>query len=102
MNTRLALTAAAVAAGAGALAASTPPALAATCQPYRATGHDAASSPAGPYVGVQDITIGSTSYSNVPAVTSVLAPLTTEGDSGVLTTTTSHAISLLSETIATT
>jgi hypothetical protein len=35
-------------------------------------------------------------------VTSILAPLTLEGDSGVLTTTTSHAISLPIGTITTT
>ncbi len=100
MKTLLALTAAAVALAVPAAAAS--PALASTCQPYSATGHDAASSPAGPYVGLQNITIGSTSYNNVPAVTSVLAPLTPEGNSGVFTTTTSHTISLPSGTITTT
>jgi hypothetical protein len=100
MKTLLALTAAAVAFAAPAGAAS--PALASTCQPYSATGHDAASSPAGPYVGVEDITIGGTSYENVPAVTSIIAPLSPEGDSGVLTTTTSHTIALPSGTITTT
>jgi hypothetical protein len=77
------------------------PALAATCQPYSGTGHDTASAPAGPYVGAQDITVGHTAYSNVPAVTSVLAPLSPEGSSGVLTTTTSHEITLPSGTITT-
>jgi hypothetical protein len=99
MKTLLALAAAAGALAVPAGAAS--PALASTCQPYSATGHDVASSPAGPYVGVENITIGSTSYGNVPAVTSIIAPLTPEGDSGVLTTTTSHTISLPSGTITT-
>jgi hypothetical protein len=99
MNARLALAAAALALAVP--AATAPPAPASTCQPYSATGRDAASSPAGPYVGFENITIGSTSYANVPAVTSILAPLTTRGDSGVLTTTTSHAISLPSGTITT-
>ena len=83
-------------------AASASPTFASTCQPYFATGHDAATSPAGPFVGVQDVTIGGTTYSNVPAVTTILAPLTPEGDSGVLTTVTSHAISLPMGTITTT
>ena len=83
-------------------AANASPALASACQPYSATGHDAATSPAGPYVGVENVTIGKTTYSNVSAVTSILAPLTAEGDSGVFTTTTSHAISLPSGTITTT
>lgn len=78
------------------------PALASTCQAYYATGHDAAASLAGPFVGVQDVTIGRTAYGNVPAVTSILAPLVPEGASGVLTTTTSHAISLPTGTITTT
>jgi hypothetical protein len=84
------------------VAASASPAIAATCQPYLATGHDTATSPAGPFVGVQDITLGGTMYTEVPAVTSILAPLTAEGHSGVLTTTTSHAISLPIGTITTT
>jgi hypothetical protein len=100
MKALLALTAAAVGLAVPAAAAS--PALASSCQRYSATGHDAATSPAGPYVGVQDVTLGSTSYSNVPAVTSVVAPLTPEGNSGVLSTTTSHTISLPSGTISTT
>jgi len=66
---------------------------AATCQPYSGTAQDAASSPAGPYVGVQNITIGGTPYA-APAVTTVLAPLTPEGNSGVLRTTTGHEITL--------
>ena len=82
--------------------AGTSPALASTCQPYYATGHDTATSLAGPFVGVEDVSIGGTTYSNVPAVTSIVAPLTAEGASGVLTTTTSHAISLPSGTIVTT
>jgi hypothetical protein len=72
------------------------------CQPYSATANDAAMSPAGPYVGIQNIRIGNTIYSDVPTVTTILAPLTPEGDSGVLTTTTSHAIALPSGTITTT
>jgi hypothetical protein len=96
MKSLLAMTAAAVA-----LAVAAPPALASGCQRYTATGRDAATSPAGPYVGTQDVTMGSTSYSDVPAVTSILAPLGPAGDSGVLTTTTSHAISLPSGTITT-
>ena len=59
-------------------------------------------SPAGPFVGIENITIGSTTYSDVPTVTTILAPLTPEGNSGVLTTTTSHAIALPSGTITTT
>jgi len=99
MKMVLALTAAA-----GALAlqiGAASPALAATCQPYSATGHDTAGSLAGPYVGVENITIGSTCYGSVPAVTTIIAPLSAEGDSGVLTTTTSHTISLPSRTITT-
>lgn len=92
---------------AGAVALAVPAAnasttLASACQPYSATGHDAATSPAGPYVGAENVTIGKTTYDDVPAVTSILAPLTAEGSSGVLTTTTSHAIALPSGTITTT
>jgi hypothetical protein len=76
---------------------STPP-----CQPYSATANDAATSPAGPFVGIENITLGNTTYSDVPTVTTILAPLTPEGNSGVLTTTTSHAIALPSGTITTT
>lgn len=72
------------------------------CQPYSATANDAATSAAGPFIGIENITIGSTIYSDVPTVTTILAPLTPEGDSGVLTTTTSHAIALPSGTITTT
>jgi hypothetical protein len=72
-----------------------------TCQPYRATGHDTATSPAGPYVGFDTITIGKTTYKNVPAVTTIIAPLTPEGDSGVLTTRTRHTIALPTGTITT-
>ena len=71
------------------------------CQLYRATGQDTATSPAGPYVGQDTITIGRTTYSNVPAVTSITSPLTPQGDSGVLTTTTSHTIALPTGTITT-
>jgi hypothetical protein len=99
MKAQLALTAAIAALSVPVGAAS--PALASACQRYAATGQDTATAPAGPYVGVENVTIGSTSYSNVPAVTSILAPLTPEGDSGVLTTTTSHTISLPSGTITT-
>lgn len=74
----------------------------AVCQPYSATGHDAASSPAGPFVGVQDVTIGKTHYANVPAVTNILAPLTAVGNGGVLKTTTAHSIALPIGTITTT
>lgn len=72
------------------------------CQPYRATASDTATSPAGPFVGTENVRIGNTIYSDVPTVTTILAPLTPEGDSGVLTTTTSHAIALPSGTITTT
>jgi hypothetical protein len=72
------------------------------CQLYRATGHDTATSPAGPYVGFDNVTIGRTNYNNVPAVTSIIAPLTPQGDSGVLTTRTSHTIALPTGTITTT
>ena len=72
------------------------------CQPYSATANDAATSPAGPFVGVQNVTIGKTSYGDVPTVTTILAPLTPQGNSGVLKTTTSHAIELPSGTITTT
>ena len=72
-----------------------------TCQPYRATGHDTATSPAGPYVGFDTITIGKTTYKSVPAVTTIIAPLTPEGDSGVLTTRTRHTIALPTGTITT-
>ncbi len=58
--------------------------------------------PAGPFVGIENITIANTIYSDVPTVTTILAPLTPEGSSGVLTTTTSHAIGLPSGTITTT
>jgi hypothetical protein len=72
------------------------------CQPYRATANDVATSPAGPYVGIENITIGNTVYTDVPTVTTILAPLTPQGDSSVLTTTTSHMIALPSATITTT
>jgi hypothetical protein len=54
-----------VALAAGAVALAVPAftasaAFASTCQAYRGTAHDAASSPAGPYIGVDNITIGST------------------------------------------
>lgn len=77
------------------------PALAATCQLYSATSHDAATSPAGPFVGTGDITIGKVTYTGVESVTNILAPLTPAGDSGVLFTTTSHTISLPTGTITT-
>lgn len=57
---------------------------------------------AGPFVGIENITIGNTTYSDVPTVTTILASLTPEGNSCVLTTTTSHAIALPSGTITTT
>ena len=101
MKTPLACAAAALALAVPAAAAASS-AQASRCQPFSATGHDAATSPAGPYVGVQDVTIGGVSYSDVPAVTSVVAPLIPEGSSGVLSTTTTHAISLPSGTITTT
>ena len=72
------------------------------CALYRATGHDTATSPAGPYVGFENVTIGKTSYSNIPTVTSIIAPLIPQGDSGVLTTRTSHTIALPTGTITTT
>jgi hypothetical protein len=75
---------------------------ASTCQSYTATAQDAAASPAGPFTGIENITLGKTTYSSVPVVTSILAPLTPEGNSGVLTTTTSHAIALPTGTITTT
>ena len=71
------------------------------CEPFSATAHDAATSPAGPYVGVENVTVGKMTYAEVPAVTTILAPLTPEGESGVLTTTTSHAIALPSATLTT-
>jgi hypothetical protein len=74
---------------------------ASACQPYRATGHDAAASPGAPFVGTQTVTIGGTTFSDVPAVTTAVAPLTPEGSSGVLTTTTTHAIGLPTGTITT-
>jgi len=83
-------------------AASVPSPPASMCQLYRATGQDTATSPAGPYVGFENVTIGRTRYSNVPAVTSITAPLTPQGDSGVLTTRTSHTIALPTGTITTT
>jgi len=86
----------------GTHAPSVPSAPASMCQLYRATGHDTATSPAGPYVGFDNVTIGRTSYPNVPAVTSITAPLTPQGDSGVLTTKTSHTIALPTGTITTT
>ena len=82
------------------LTTSVPTVGAATYQPYSGSARDAASSPAGPYVGVQNITIGGTPYA-APAVTTVLAPLTPEGNSGVLRTTTGHEITLPSGTITT-
>lgn len=72
------------------------------CQPFSATAQDAASSPAGPFVGIENITLGGTVYPAVPTVTTVLSPLTPEGSSGVLSTTTSHSIGLPSGTITTT
>ena len=72
------------------------------CQPYSATGQDTATSPAGPYVGLDNITIGTTTYSNIPTVIAIVAPLTPQGDSGVLATTTTHAIALPTGTITTT
>src|SRR6185437_9255444 len=72
------------------------------CQPYSATANDMATSPAGPFIGIQNVTIAKTLYSNVPTVTSVLAPLSPEGGSGVLMTTTSHTIALPLGTITTT
>lgn len=84
------------------VAAGASPALAAACQPYFATGHDAATSLAGPFVGVEDVILGRTTYTDVPAVTRILAPLLAEGDSGAFSTTTSHTISLPIGTIATT
>jgi hypothetical protein len=72
------------------------------CQPYSATANDTATSPAGPFIGIQDVTIAKALYSNVPTVTNVLAPLSPEGASDVLTTTTSHTIALPGGTITTT
>jgi hypothetical protein len=86
----------------GKYAARVSSALESRCQPYRATGHDTATSPAGPYVGFDNITIGKTTYSNVPAVTDIIAPLTPDRDSGVLTTRTRHTIALPTGTITTT
>jgi hypothetical protein len=85
-----------------AVAALASPANPSACQPYKATGRDAAETAAGPYVGTQDVTIGGTTYAGVSAVTTVLAPLTPQGNSGVLTTTTSHAIALPTGPITTT
>jgi hypothetical protein len=63
------------------------------CQPVTATANDAAASPAGPFVGLADFTIGGVSYPNVLSITNVLAPLTPAGKSGVLSTQTSHTYS---------
>lgn len=63
------------------------------CRPFSGTAHDAAASPAGPYVGIADFTIGGTAYSDVVSVTNVVAPLTPAGHSGVLFTATSHTFS---------
>ena len=64
------------------------------CQPFAATAHTEAMSPAGPFTGTAEVVVGGTSYSGVPVVTSVLTPLSAAGDSGVSFTTTSHAIAL--------
>lgn len=83
-------------------AAGAAPARAATCQHYSATGHDAAASPAGPYIGTLDVTIGEATYNGVRTVTDVTSAFTEAGNSGVLSTTTSHTISLPIGTITTT
>jgi hypothetical protein len=83
------------------VATSGAPAPASPCQPYSSTGQDAAASPSDPFIGTQTVTIGKTTYADVPAVTTALAPLTPEGNSGVLTTTTTHAIGLPTGTITT-
>jgi hypothetical protein len=73
-------------------AASAPAAsLSGQCQPLTVTAHTEATSVAGPFVGTADVVVGGTSYSGVPVVTSVLAPLTEAGGSGVYFTTTSHS-----------
>ena len=78
-----------------AFAASAPAAgLGGQCQPFTAIAHTEATSLAGPYVGTADLVVGETSYSVVPVVTSILAPLTEAGDSGVYFTSTSHSIAL--------
>jgi hypothetical protein len=64
------------------------------CQPFSATASDAASSPAGPFIGTADFVIGGVAYPGVPEVTNVLAPLVPAGDSGVLSTTTSHTLTI--------
>src|SRR5262245_36474792 len=87
---------------AGASASSALGEQASRCWPYSATANDTATSPAGPFVGIENVTIGRKMYGDVPTVTSILAPLTPAGDSGVLTTTTSHRIALSSGTITTT
>lgn len=83
-------------AGAAAVVTSALAALSLTgqCQPFSGTGHTEATSIAGPFVGTADVVVGETSYSGVPVVTSVLAPLTQAGNSGVSFTTTSHALTL--------
>jgi hypothetical protein len=78
-----------------ALVASAPAApLSGQCQPFTATAHTEATSQAGPFAGTADVVVGGTSYSGVPVVTSVLAPLTEAGGSGVYFTSTSHSIAL--------
>lgn len=74
-----------------ALAAPTP---SGRCRPVAGTGHTEATSLAGPFVGAADIVIGGTSYSGVPLVTSILAPLAQAGESGVFFTTTSHSFAV--------
>jgi hypothetical protein len=79
-----------------AFAASTPAALRSgePCQPFSATAHTEATSQAGPFVGTADVLVGGTSYSGVPVVTSVLAPLKEAGGSGVYFTSTSHSFAV--------
>jgi hypothetical protein len=64
------------------------------CQPFTATAHTEATSLAGPFVGTADVVVGGASYPVVPLVTSILAPLTEAGDSGVYFTSTSHSFAL--------
>jgi hypothetical protein len=77
-----------------AVVATTTPASSGVCRSVSATASDAATSPAGPFIGTADFTIGGVSYPGVPEVTGVLAPLVPAGSSGVLFTTTSHAFAI--------
>jgi hypothetical protein len=78
------------------------PAVEMTCAAYSASARETATSPAGPFVGFEDVTIDNRTFDHVPATTSILAPLAPTGTSGVLKTQTSHTIALPTGTIRTT